>query len=235
MNNVKRYRSILISIVILLVGVSFLVFSTGNYDPFEEQIKNWEISSYAIGDIIGDGEDYLVGLILNDVVIFELTDVFLEVYRKDYSHLNPWKITLGDVDGNGRDEISIGVYKESPLHPVMAKRPFIYSFIDGEMRPKWRGSRLSRPFTDYNFYDIDGDGVDELVSIEILEKGRNLINIYKWKGFGFEGFIESKDFEEIMDLNKREAGIFVKIKEGKELYLGSLVMEDEKLIVERVK
>lgn len=233
----KIFRSLLISGVILLVGVSFLFFSSGDneIDLFEERIKDLGITHYAIGNVIGDGEDYLVGLIDEDLVIYTLSGVFTEVYRKDYSHLNPWKVALGDVDGNGIDDISIGAYKESPLHPVMAKRPFIYSFVDGEIQPKWRGSRLSRPFIDYNFYDLDRDGIDELISIEILADGRNLINTYKWKGFGFEGFLESEDFELITELDKRKDEIYIIIKEGKDSYNGRIKLEDSKVIIERVK
>lgn len=233
----KNYRRLFISIGILLIGVSFLSFSKGNHpmDPLDEHIESIGITDYTMGNVIGDGENYLVGLIQEDIAILSLSEGFTEVYRKNYSHLKPWKIALGDVDGNGIDEISMGVYKESPLHPVMAKRPFIYSFIDGEMQPKWRGSRLSRPFIDYDFYDIDHDGVDELISIEILKEGRNLINVYKWKGFGFEGFIEGGDYESIEELDKKESGILVKVKEGKESFLGKIIMEDGKLIIERVK
>ena len=233
----KNYRRLFISIGILLIGVSFLSFSKGNHpiDPLEEHIVRIGITDYATGNVIGDGENYLVGLIEEDIVILSLSEGFPQVYRKNYSHLKPWKIALGDVDGNGIDEISMGVYKESPLHPIMAKRPFIYSFIEGEMQPKWRGSRLSRPFIDYDFYDLDYDGIDELVSIEILKEGRNIISAYKWKGFGFEGFIESEDFESISDLDKKESGILVKVKEGKDSFLGRIVMLDGKLIIERVK
>ena len=233
----KNYRRLFISIGILLIRVSFLSFSKGKQpiDSLEEHIIRIGITDYATGNVICDGEKYLVGLIEEDIVILSLSEGFPQVYRKNYSHLKPWKIALGDVDGNGIDEISMGVYKESPLHPIMAKRPFIYSFIEGEMQPKWRGSRLSRPFIDYEFYDLDDDGIDELISIEILKEGRNIINAYKWKGFGFEGFIESEDFESISDLDKKESGILVKVKEGKDSFLGKIVMLDGKLIIERVK
>lgn len=233
----KKYRRFFISGFILLIGVSFLFFYKDNHkiDSFEQKIKDMGINSYVIGNVFGDGEEYLVGLIGERLVVYLKSDLSNQVYSKDYSHLKPWKIAIGDIDGDGIDEISIGAYKESPLHKVMAKRPFIYSFIEGEIRPKWRGSRLSRPFIDYNFYDIDDDGIDELVSIEILKDDRNVINVYKWKGFGFEGFIESKDFESISNLKIKEDGIFISIKEEKKNYSGKVVLESGKLIVERVK
>ena len=87
----------------------------------------------------------------------------------------------------------------------MAKRPFIYNWDKEGLSPKWLGSRLSRPFEDYIFSDIDGDGMEELISIELLSNGRKAINSYKWKGFGFEGMGESRDFKDITALQKQES------------------------------
>ena len=69
---------------------------------------------------------------------------------------NPWKIQIGDVDGDGKDEIGIGVYKKAKFHPVMAKRPFIYGWDGKKLYPKWLGSRLSRPFKDFVLADFGG-------------------------------------------------------------------------------
>lgn len=132
-----------------------------------------------------------------------------EVGRYDLESLNPWKVQTADVDGDGRKEVSIGVYKTAKFHPVMAKRPFIYSWDKEGLLPKWLGSRLSRPFDDYIFYDLDGDGMEELISIELLANGRKIINAYKWKGFGFEGLGESQSFQDITALQKQ----FLKEKE----------------------
>ena len=175
------------------------------YDGKGEEIESFKIKGTvmdcAIGDINGDDFEELIILTKRrfnsygrEIIIFKLASPIKEVYRKDLSDLKPWKVTIGDVDGDGRDEISIGVYKKTPLHQVMAKRPFIYYFEGNRLLPKWRGSRLSKPFDDYDFYDIDKDGVDELVSIELLESGEKVINTYKWKGFGFEGFCKLKAF-----------------------------------------
>lgn len=123
----------------------------------------------------------------------------------DLEALKPWKVQAADVDGDGIKEISVGVYKTAKFHPVMAKRPFIYNYSKGGgLSPKWLGSRLSRPFDDYIFSDVDGDGLEELISIELLSNGRKVLNSYKWKGFGFEGMGESRDFQDIAALQKTD-------------------------------
>ncbi len=152
---------------------------------------------HARGDLTGEGE-FLVVLTgedgkeyLKDLIIYDTRSGKREVFRKDMSDLNPWKLMVGDVDGDGLDEISIGVYKESPLHPVMAKRPFFYNFNGEDLVPKWRGSRLSRPFEDYILFDLDKDRIMEVVSVEYLEDGTQVLNSYKWREFGFEGYKET--------------------------------------------
>ncbi|HZK33266.1 MAG TPA: hypothetical protein VFC60_02090 [Tissierellaceae bacterium] len=211
--------------------------------PIKDKIKE-----YGLGDVNGNGESELIILTgrkrakygkevlifaVNNTIKNDTNNNIKEIGRKDFREFNPWKLVIGDIDGDNIDEISLGVYKESPLHPVMAKRPFIYSYIDGGIQPKWRGSRLSRPFTDYHFYDIDEDGTDEIIAIEILEDNKKLINTYKWKGFGFEGYSESEIYEDITDLTL-DKGIYINIKEGKDNYKGKLKLLEDNIIIERV-
>lgn len=205
----------------------------------ENYIKDG-IKEYAIGDINGNSEQELVILsgkksaeYGNDVIIFSVNNNIKEIGRKDFKGANPWKLVIGDIDGDGLEEISVGVYKESPFHPLMAKRPFVYSFVESSLQPKWRGSRLARPFTDYLFYDIDGDGVDEIVAIEILENNKKLINTYKWKGFGFEGYLESQAYDDILELEVIE-DLYITIKEGKSSYRGLIKLKEDNIIAERV-
>ena len=199
------------------------------------------IKDYSIGDIDGDHLDELVLLTKkkfkkygNEVIVFSLNEGIKEIYIEDFSRLKPWKIVLGDIDGDVKKEISIGVYKKTPFHQTMAKRPFIYSYDNNKLQPKWRGSRLSKPFIDYNFHDIDGDGIDEIISIEILEDNKKVVNTYKWEGFGFEGFLESESFKDIRNLRIEDGLVYVKIKGKEGVYIGEVKMKDNTLKIERV-
>jgi hypothetical protein len=125
---------------------------------------------------------------------------------------------VGYIDGDGVDEIALGVYTKAPLHQIDAKRPYIYSFNGNDLIPKWRGSRLSRPFTDFVFYDIDDDGWDEIIAIEILKDSRYILNSYKWKGFGFEGYLESKELQAIPEFQTDNNFLYIQIKGEKEPY-----------------
>jgi hypothetical protein len=127
----------------------------------------------------------------HSVRAYDLSGGNKEVYKRDMSEYNPWKIQTADVDGDGAFEVSVGVYKTARFHPVMAKRPFIYAWDGTDLKPKWLGSRLSRPFDDYAFADLNGDGADEIIAIERLEDNRCIVQAYEWTGFGFIGTAES--------------------------------------------
>lgn len=176
----------------------------------------------------GKGDEYG-----EDLVILTFDGKLKEKYKYSIAKMNPWKVQAADVDGDGVKEISVGMYKKTEFHPVMAKRPYLYNWHGSYISPKWRGSRLARPFDDYIFADIDGDGMDELVSIEILSDGRKVMNSYKWKGFGFEGIGESRYFKDISDVRKGDEGdkdvIHARVKERYFFKWVSLYYEDGKL------
>jgi hypothetical protein len=183
------------------------------YDVGEEDTV---IVSDCIADIDGDDTDEIL-LITgtagqeygSDFCILHpgITDGAINITDMDRISLktfNPWKVQTCDVDGDGIPEVSFGVYKTSRFHPVMAKRPYIYDLRENGISPKWRGSRLSRPFDDYIFADINYDGADEIISIEHLADGRKAVNSYAWKGFGFEGIGESCAFDDVLCIRKSE-------------------------------
>jgi hypothetical protein len=225
-------------VIFILFLISLILFFPHRTVKLPIKI-NEKIKDFAIGNIRGDNKEYLVVLTGSrrrkfgeEVIIYSIEDK-KEIYREDYSAYNPWKIVIGDIDGDGKEEISIGVYKTSPLHPVMARRPFIYSFEGNKLEPKWRGSRLSKPFLDYVFFDIDEDEVDEIVAIEILEDNRKVINTYKWKGFGFESYLETEGYEDISDLITKDNQLFIKIKEQRKSYKALIKIAENRIKVER--
>lgn len=170
------------------------------------------------------------------LIIFSLSSD--ETIRElSLEELKPWKIQTADVDGDNIKELSIGVYKTARFHEVEDKRPFIYNLHPEGISPKWLGSRLSRPFDDYVFGDIDQDNKDELISIEVLSNGKKVVNAYQWKGFGFESIGESTPFHDISRIkttnsrNQKECKIKARIKMEQKWKWIVLVYEDNRLII----
>lgn len=104
-----------------------------------------------------------------------------EICRGVSKTLNPWKVQVADADGDGKEDVAVGVYKKARFHPVMANRLFIYGWDGKGLYPKWLGSRLARPFTDFVFLN------HKLVAIEVTRDGMNELAVYHWDGFGFTG------------------------------------------------
>jgi hypothetical protein len=165
------------------------------------------ISSF-VADNDGDGNDEIFLLLGEEgkpygerliVVNFNGRET-KKTYDASFQKLNPWKVQVCDVDGDGKKEVSLGVYTVAKYHPVYAKRPFLYEFHNNKLYPKWLGSRLSRPFDDYIFCDVDGDRMDELVSVETVRDGKKELNAYKWTGFGFESIGVSQAYDIIQGI-----------------------------------
>lgn len=193
---------------------------------YKPQGTETEVKSCCISDIDGDSNEEILAIegnsktfYGNKLVMLSYDNGLMKRYEREFKELNPWKVQTCDVDGDHRREIALGVYKEASFHPVMAKRPFLYHWDKGDIVPMWRGSRLSRPFEDYIFFDIDADEKDEIIAIERLPDGKALINAYRWAGFGFESIAESMPYEDILKLvrqyDNRES-LMIRVKEGKQ-------------------
>lgn len=137
--------------------------------------------------------------------IFKLSRKNIEKFwiGEDRRH-NPWKILTSEVDGDSLLEVCVGVWKKTLFHPVYDNRLFIYSWDGEKLFPKWLGSRLSSPFFDFAFRDLDGDGIDELIALELQKNGSKKLLSYKWQGFGFEGYKLLKENLKEQKINKVE-------------------------------
>lgn len=114
--------------------------------------------------------------------------------------LNPWKLEIADLTGDGSREVVVGVWKKSPRDPVMAKRCFIYGWDGKRLLPMWLGSRLSRRFDDFAVADIDRDGKSELISLEVAPEKKHRIAAYRWSSFGFEWLGCTEDLQGVTAL-----------------------------------
>lgn len=142
-----------------------------------------------------------------------------EDFSIDVKGMNPWRVDFCNVDG-GEPELAIGVYKKSPKDSKVTKRVFFYNldFENKRLLPKLRISRLNNPLVDFSVYDIDGDGKDEILSVERTINGRYEIGGYCWTNFSFNKNYRSNEIEEEVQFRNKEATIKVK-DELKNLYL----------------
>lgn len=105
--------------------------------------------------------------------------------------VNQWKLPypvyrfqIGDVDGNGFDDMLVGVIKTTRFDTTFAKRLFIFKNYNGLVRPLWLGSRLGQPLED--FICIQTKCGTRIVTIEKEKSKKYLVAEYKWRRFGLE-------------------------------------------------
>ncbi len=97
----------------------------------------------------------------------------------------PWKLVIADVDGDGKREIVLGVHKATRYFPRPHNCLFVFGWDGKRAFPKWLGSSLSKPFTDFAFANLDRDRADELVALETRRDGKKCVVAYSWHSFGF--------------------------------------------------
>lgn len=136
-------------------------------------------------DLDGDGT-------LERLVLDRKANLALSIWRGNArlwqgipARWKPWKIATGDVDGDGKPEILVGVHKATRFFPKPHHCLFVYGWDGRQAFPRWLGSSLSQPFTDFALANLDEDPGHELLSIEVTRDGRRCARIYSWRGFGF--------------------------------------------------
>ncbi|MDO5714011.1 MAG: hypothetical protein Q4Q07_06220 [Tissierellia bacterium] len=227
----KKLRNLIIILLIFLFGLSFYkkeekLEGLTIYSNFWESVilnhrsgkilRTGKIISHDTFDLNGDGTMEF-GMICRKfrrggvVKILTLDHYMTEVFSKDLGEIRPWKIEFGDVTGDGKGEIALGIVKKTPLHPEMEKRCFFYNldFQRKKFIPRYRASRFSRPFTDYALYDLTKDGQCEVIAIEKTENEKNILAAYRWHGFGFFLEYEGMENQRLVEMKKDKGDLFV--------------------------
>ncbi len=88
----------------------------------------------------------------------------------------------GDVNGDGRTDICLGIIKPTPFDSVLKKRLFIFQIDKDYIRPLWLSSRLVRPLEDFKV--ISRGKVSNILAIEKENGSGYCVSEYSWSSFG---------------------------------------------------
>jgi len=117
----------------------------------------------------------------------------------DSAGYNFWRASVGDVDGDGAEDLALCTWSHTARGPEMKRRFFVYSWDDqGGLTPRWRGSRLSRPYISAQLAQVLPDERMELVSVEKGLTGQRLLVAYEWNQFGFWGLGHSEGSDHVV-------------------------------------
>jgi hypothetical protein len=108
--------------------------------------------------------------------------------RRWTSRIYPmWWAQAADLDGDGVDELVLGVWSRTRRHdePSPHRAIWVVAWDGQTLAPRWRGSALARPLADAFTADVDRDGRAELVALERAGSAACVLAGYEWNGFGF--------------------------------------------------
>lgn len=138
-------------------------------------------------DLDGDGKSETVDVDSMRTRTLEVRDgKGVTRWRGVQNRVRPWRLETGDVDGDGRSEIALGVWKATKFFPRPHNCLSIYSWNGRACVPKWLGSGLSQPFTEFVFARLDAARADSLIALERGRNGRFSVAVYRWNYFGFD-------------------------------------------------
>lgn len=164
----------------------------------KEAIVDWvedDTAAYLIISSEGhkDYGDYLT-------VLLKEQGTWKRVYDNNFEDLKPWRIKLGDVDGDGKKEILTAVYKTAHYDEVYKNRLFVFNYENGILTKKWTGSKFAGSWKDFYVTELLEIPGEEIIFIEEAGPNKEKISIYYWFDFGFLKLAESKEYYDIKDL-----------------------------------
>ncbi len=176
------------------------------FDIFRSQISVWDKNNsnylYQIPDTnykfkdaciyCENGVVYIYSIISNNttkksrIAVFPFSInkyAFLKPSIDSHDDYNPWKIEILDVDKDENPELVLGVYKSTKYYEKEENRIFVFNRDKDYIFPKWLGSKVGNPITDFKI----GSNTNQLI---ILEESKDTsikkVVSYKWNGFGFD-------------------------------------------------
>lgn len=138
-------------------------------------------------DLTGDGDPEVVSLVDGGL---RIQSGAVEAWRSEPG----WQVAdvaLGDPNNDGRFEaLVVFLTPGAPGSPrSLRSQPFIVGYRRGLFGTWWGGSPVDRPIREVGLADVDGDGAQELLTIESAsdsasdEQGRP--TVWRWHGWGF--------------------------------------------------
>lgn len=94
------------------------------------------------------------------------------------------KIEIGDLNGDGRDELVVELHQRSKLDAQTKPRLHVYDLGERGFVPLWRGSMLSRPFSEWTLVGRRAAPGCDLAALERGQNGISWLSLYRWNGFG---------------------------------------------------
>lgn len=212
----SRWRMLFLGIacLVLVSPVNVSLFSTqnGSRQGFSAEISGVGVSHPDRSeDLNQDGIQECVRLVQETLVIYACADLSQAPLWQSPAD---WKVagwTFSDLNQDGLPEITLFTWRKFAPWPVDKTMPSsgrINNFHDqqgnschviligwkkGDFRELWAGSALADPVLSLLAVDVDGDGAQELVTIEGKYQQNKLFRsgalaIWKWNGFGFSLF-----------------------------------------------
>jgi hypothetical protein len=206
----RLFRRLVVVIVILLACVGFYTMRIRRLTA----LASTEVES----DLDGDGKTERIALNAGLAETVSVWHSGKRLWQGVPKKWKPWKLTTADVDGDGKREIVVGVHKPTRFFPKPHNCLFVYGWDGKQAFPKWLGSSLSRPFTDFIFGNLDDDKADELVSVETTRDGKRCAAVYSWNQFGFVMDWQCGAWKTVRLVEAKEGKVVVEA-EGKRIVL----------------
>jgi poly-gamma-glutamate synthesis protein (capsule biosynthesis protein) len=179
-----------------LEGAAVFGYTDGQYGPLTDTAAPTDSTGWCytggtardlgVVDMQGDGDPESV----------TLRDGVLDI-KKDghtvYTSYPSWQVVdaaTGDPNQDGRFEVLMLLWKQDQPGQPVTTHPFILGYRGGEYKVIWGGSATANWLQAVGVADVDGDSLDELVTLErdssaLPGEARYRVAVLGWNGWGF--------------------------------------------------